>query len=136
MELRLRAFQADGWKGFAISADLRVRSSVNTHRTQEQAHAEQQADSPVQWTDQYKASTTNDRQAKRACSRGYSRKARLGICSRGGPQKHKFRVQSRALLTSEDLTVQGLLDIVHHQIEKLIVSLQDARNCDRVTDCQ
>lgn len=33
--VRLRVPQADVWKGFAISADLRVRSSVNTHRTQE-----------------------------------------------------------------------------------------------------
>lgn len=33
--VRLRVPQADVWKGFAISADLRVRSSVITHRTQD-----------------------------------------------------------------------------------------------------
>ena len=35
--VRLRVPQADVWKGFAISADLRVRSSVNARPTQEQS---------------------------------------------------------------------------------------------------
>ena len=129
--VRLRVPQADVWKGFAISADLRVRSSVNTHRTQEHRVKRSTRTHPSSGLISTRlVPRMTAKPSERVLGGTAGRPVSGSAIGANEPQEGKFLCPFPGLLTSEELTVQSLLDIVHHQVEKLIVSLQGARDYD------
>ena len=106
-------------------------SSVNTHRTQEHRVKRSTRTHPSSGLISTRlVPRMTAKPSERVLGGTAGRPVSGSAIGANEPQEGKFLCPFPGLLTSEELTVQSLLDIVHHQVEKLIVSLQGARDYD------